>query len=537
MPSEAVVAQVDDLEDGDMRQVSVGETDVLLARIAGSYYATYAYCTHYGGPLADGALSEGRVVCPWHHACFELSTGRQLEPPGRDGLPHFDVRVEGTDVIVHVPDDFEEHVVPSMARRAGRADRPLVVLGSGAAGAHAVEAARAAGFDGRLLLIAAEEFPPVDRPNLSKDYLQGEAPMEWMPLRPAAFYAEHDIEVVRGRTVTAVDASARTLTFADGEVLRYDTLIVATGGTPRALGVAGEDLEGIYTLRHLPDSDRIREAAENAERAVIVGASFIGMEGAASLRALDDAPDVTVVAPEAVPFEKTFGARVGRMLQQRHEEHGVRFVLNQEVRAFEGDGAVERVVLQDGTSLPADLVVVGIGVRPATDFLHGIECAEDGGVIVDEHLRARLADDAAADGSLYAAGDIARFPDWRTGKPTRIEHWRLACQHGRIAGRNAAGRDESYRSIPYFWTAQHGMNLRYVGHAEDWDDIIFDGDPEGDAFIAYYIRGDQVLAALGLKRDRDMAALEALMQRDLLPSPDALRDGSTDLAERLKAAA
>jgi NADPH-dependent 2,4-dienoyl-CoA reductase/sulfur reductase-like enzyme len=401
-----------------------------------------------------------------------------------------------------------------------------VVLGGGAAGAYAVEALREAGFTGRVVLITQEHNLPYDRPNCSKDYLQGEVEEAWMPLRSEAFYAERAIEVMQGRRVVRADAEAKTLRFEDGEALSYDTLILCTGCTPRRLDVPGTDLDGVMILRSYADSNVLREAAQHSTRAVMVGASFIGMEVAYSLRKLG--LDVTVVESEPVPFARTLGQQVGKRLQAEHETHGVRFYLDSTVRALEGEQAVERVVLKDGTVLDAELVVIGIGVEPATDFLHGLERATDGSVVVDASLYAGA--------EVYAAGDIAQFPDWRSGEPVRIEHWRLACQHGRLAGYNAAGRSLTYRSVPYFWTVQFDINLHYVGHATKWDDIIYDGDPQGEQFMAYYIRADTVRAVVGINRSRDLAAIHELMRRELLPVPEVLRQGSFDPVALLREA-
>jgi NADPH-dependent 2,4-dienoyl-CoA reductase/sulfur reductase-like enzyme/nitrite reductase/ring-hydroxylating ferredoxin subunit len=551
MPTDVVVAQKSDLEKGEMKQVSAGGTEVLLARTGERFFATHAFCSHYGAPLADGALSGDRVVCPWHHACFHLGDGHQIEPPGQDGLPAFDVRTEGDDVIVTLPDEVPDEVPPQMAARrspAGGGERVAVVLGGGAAGAYAAEGLREGGFDGRVVMITADPFRPYDRINLSKSYLAGDiAQADEIVLRPAAFYASHDIEVLQGRTVERVEAQAQRLTFAGGETLDYDTLVLAPGGAPRRLDVDGADLEGVHTLRAVNDSDAIHEAARNARHAVVVGASFIGMECASSLRQLSEEVgtdlSVTVVAPDAVPFAPVLGETVGRMLRELHEENDVAFRLEEEVRALHGTGgAVREVELESGASLPADLVVVGIGVQPATAFVEGVEKADDRGLVVDAQLRAKLAGDATgsteAAGTVYAAGDVAQFPYWLNGdRPTRIEHWRLACQQGRLAGKNAAGAGggDPYRSVPFFWTAQHGANVRYVGHVEDFDEVVIDGDVSEREFIAYYVKDGRVQAAGGSGRDKALAAFEELLRRRALPAPDAIADA--DLVDLLRAAA
>ena len=507
------VARVDELADGQMKQVQAGETELLLVRLDGQFYALGARCTHYGAPLATGALHGERIICPWHHACFHARTGEHLEPPGMDHLPRFPVRVEDDQVLVELPDTVEGRRAPTLARRDPQEARTCVVVGSGCAGAYAVEAARAQGFRGRVLWVAGGEFPPIDRPNLSKEYLAGEAPEEWMPLRDPSFYEAADIEVVQGRPAAALDAAAKTITLADGEVLRYDVAVVAPGARPRRLEVPGAELAGIFTLRTIEDSRAIRAAAREARRAVVVGASFIGMEVAQSLRHLG--LEVTVVAPESVPFERTLGVEVGRVLQTLHEENGVAFRLGHTVQAFEGTDRVQQVVLNGGSRLAAELVVVGVGVQPATDFVQGVQKAPDGSIIVDAFLQ-------AAEG-LFVAGDAARFPDWRTGAPIRIEHWRLAAQHGRLAGANAAGARRAYRGVPFFWTRQFGVSLQYLGYVDAWDEVVLDGDPSARKFLAFYLRNDQVWAVAGMGRGYEMAHLHGLLLEEGLPVLESVR--------------
>ena len=541
MPTDVIVAQEGDLEDGEMKQVSADGTDVLLARTSGGrYLATHAYCSHYGAPLADGALSGDRVICPWHHACFRLKDGRHLEPPGQDGLPAFDVRTEGGDVIVTLPDEVPEEVPPEMAARSspsGGHEPVAVVLGGGAAGAYAAEGLREEGFDGRVVMITADHFRPYDRINLSKSYLAGDLTQaDEIVLRPSSFYQEYDIDVLQGRRVERVEGQEQRLTFADGETMAYDTLVLAPGGTPRHLDVEGTDLGGVHTLRNPEDSDAIQAEAKAAAHAVVVGASFIGMECASSLRQLNEDLAITVVAPEEVPFAPVLGEEVGGVLRALHEEHGVAFRLGTHVAALRGNGGeVHEVELDGGGALPADLVVVGIGVEPTTGFVEDIEQADDGGLVVDAQLRARLTGSAEADDTLFAAGDVAQFPYWLDGdRPTRIEHWRLACQHGRLAGRNAAGAGDAYRSVPYFWTTQHGLHLRYVGQVEAFEEVVIEGDLGARDFVAYYLKNGRVWAACGSGRDKELAAFEELMRREALPAPDAIAE--TDLVELLRAA-
>jgi NADPH-dependent 2,4-dienoyl-CoA reductase/sulfur reductase-like enzyme/nitrite reductase/ring-hydroxylating ferredoxin subunit len=525
--TEAVVATINDLQDGEMKQVSVGETKVLLVRVAGEFHAVGASCSHYGAPLARGVLQGDRVVCPWHNACFSATTGNLQEPPGLDSLARYDVRVEGEEVIVSLPQEQPTGLrTPSMARYAPDADgRTFAILGAGVAGIHAAETLRQVGYQGRIVLVDREVKLPYDRTQLSKGYLAGKASENALQLRSCEFYDEHDIELAFGKTVTSVDASEKTLIYDDGSTLNYDALLLGMGGKARRLPVPGAELENVFTLRDFEDSEAIVRAAREESKAVVIGGSFIGMETAASLAQQD--VSVTIAAPESHPLEQILGEELGEMFQQVHEEHGVDFKLGTKAERFEGNGKVEAVVLDNGERLEADLVVLGVGIKPATDILKGVSRNEkDNSVVVDEYLQ-------AADG-LYAAGDIACYPDWRTGEAIRIEHWRVAAQHGRIAAHNMVGKAVKFRGIPFFWTTQFNIRLRYVGHAQQWDEIIFDGEPQEGKFLAFYVKDQQVLAVAGALRDRDIAAISELMRLEEMPTPDALRRGEIDWVGLLK---
>lgn len=523
---EAIVANVNDLQDGEMKQVSVGETDVLLARIAGKFYAVGAHCTHYKAPLAEGVISGDRVICPWHNACFSLITGDQHEPPGLDSLPCYEVREDGDRLIVSVEEHSQEKRILSMAEYNPDADgRTFVVLGAGTAGSAAVEVLRQAGFQGRLVMVTSEDKLPYDRTRLSKEYFIGKVSTQEMPLRSQQFYNDCNIEILFNKQAVLVDAAAKTITFADGDSLNYDALLLATGGKPRRLDVAGADLDNVFTLRSFDDTDKILAAAKQASHAVVIGSSFIAMETASGLT--QQGLQVTVVSPSSLPFKNILGEEIGQLFQQVHQEQGVSFRLETKATKLEGNGKVEAVILENGERLAADLVVIGIGVQPATEYLQGVQLhKKDKSVLVDEHLR--------ASDSLYAAGDIARFPDWRTGEATRIEHWRIAAQHGRIAAYNMAGQSVKFAGVPVFWTMQFEFPLRYVGHAEQWDEIIFDGDLQEREFIAFYVKDDQVLAAAASQRDTEMAAISELMRLHKMPTPEELHGGAIDLVERLK---
>lgn len=518
---EVAVAHVSELGDGEMKEVTAGETRVLLARVGGEFHAVSATCPHYGAPLAEGALCGTRVVCPWHHAAFDVVSGDLEEPPALDGLVRYDVRVEGGRICVRLPAKSQDKRTPAMSARDTAADpRLFVILGAGAAGYAAAQTLREEGFRGRVLMITREDRAPYDRPNLSKDYLHGHAEPEWMPLRPEEFYAEHGIELLRNREVTRVEAPAKILTFAGGERLMYDAMLVATGGTPVRLNIPGSHLKNICLLRSFADADSIIATAARSRRAVVVGASFIGMEAAASLRARG--LEVTVVAPSREPFESTLGPEVGALFRRLHESNGVDFKLGSIVYRFEGVHNVEAVVLDSGECVETDMVLIGAGVRPVTGFLEGVTLDEHGAVVVDSRLR-------AADG-LYAAGDIASYPDARTGERARVEHWRTAQQQGRAAARNMAGRDTPFDGVPFFWTRQFDAGLLYVGHAPAWDEIVYRGRLDAHNFLAFYVKGGRVVAAAGMNREREMAAAEELLRRGRMPAPNQLSGDVTNLS-------
>ena len=505
MDREYTVGHTQDLKDGQMKQVEAGGQQVLLIRLEGSYRAFGATCPHQGAPLAEGVLHEGHIRCPWHQSLFDAQSGEMIAPPSLDSLPRFDARVAGQELRVRLPSPASEAREPAMVGPDPKTDeRVFIILGAGAAGVVAGQSLRQLGFRGRVVMMTREEDPTYDRTTLSKSHL-AKAEADFPALRGDEFFAIHGIELLKGRHVTEVDVRSRTVSCSDHTWMQYDQLLLATGAVPRSLEVAGEKLSNVFLLRSYRDAQAIRAAvAAGAKRAVVVGASFIGMEVAAALtgRGLT----VTVVAPESAPFKTSLGERIGRMYQQVHEQKGTTFLLGAKLDRLEGDTAVREAVLVGGERLPTDLVVAGVGVRLATDYLRDLEVNPDGSVTVDEHLRAV--------GNVFAAGDIARFPDWRGGEPIRIEHWRLAQEHGRIAAMNMVGRETAYLGVPFFWTNQHKVSVQYVGYARTWDEVLYDGDVEERQFIAYYLSDGRVLAAAGCQQEQRMGAIaEALASR------------------------
>jgi len=488
------VAMLADIPDAGMRAVTVDGTDILLLRHGDMIVAIGATCPHAGGPLAEGVRHGDRIICPWHKASFCIPTGALADPPAVDPLPRYAVRVVGERVLLTLPSQPQRW--PQMASDA----RCFVIVGAGAAGALAAQTLRQEGFGGRIVMMDDKNKVPYDRTVLSKSFLSGSGGGEKSPLQSESFYLQHQIER-RAATVTELDARDRRIACADGSSLRYDTALLATGGVPRRPSLPGGDLGNVFVLRSRADADALLAQAERSEHAAVLGAGFIGLEVAASLR--ERGLQVTVVGRENAPLEKRLGATVGNAFAALHRRQKVAFRLGCTVAALEGGPDVRGVRLGNGDFIAADLVVMGFGVTPATGFIRGVTLNDDGGVPVDAHLR-------AADG-LYAAGDIASFPLRGDGAAIRVEHWRVAEQQGRIAAMNMLGRSVRYDAVPVFWTIQYMRTLDYIGHATSWDEIVVHGDLEEGKFLAYYVKDGVVAAAAGMDRDKDTAALIALM--------------------------
>jgi len=479
-------------EDG-MLVGRVGEDEVLLVRRAGRVFAVSAHCTHYHGPLADGLVVAGTLRCPWHHACFDLDTGEALAAPALAPLVCYDVVERGGRIVV------TGKKAPPRPPKAGGAGGHVVIVGGGAAGFAAAEMLRRRGFSGRVTMISNDGAAPVDRPNLSKDYLAGTAPEDWVPLRDAGWYAENEITVKLNTAAVALDAHGKRLRLGDGSELAFDKLLLATGAEPVRLAIPGADREHVHVLRSLADCRAIIADAQKAKRAVVVGASFIGLEVAASLRTRG--LDVHVVAPEQRPLERVFGPQLGDFIRALHESHGVRFRLGNTLAAI----AADHVTLKNGETLAAELVVIGVGVRPRVGLAEKAGLAVDGGVLVNEWLETSTRD-------VYAAGDIARWPDPISGERIRVEHWVVAERQGQIAARNMMGERSAFRAVPFFWSQHYDVPINYVGHAPSWDDIAVDGSIEGRDCLLRYKKAGRVLAVASIYRDRDCLRAAAEME-------------------------
>jgi apoptosis-inducing factor 3 len=487
---------VQQVADGGMLVGHVGDDAVLLARRGDEWFAIGAMCSHYSGPLAEGIMVGDTVRCPWHHACFSLRTGEMLRTPALTDVPCYTVAVRDGRVTVGA----RREQAPRAVRWASLPEK-VVIVGAGAAGNAAAETLRREGYTGKITLVDPDTDAPYDRPNLSKDYLAGNASEEWIPLHPPEFYREREIELLHGPRVAAVEPKARRVRLDNGTDLPYDALLLATGASPVRLDAALErGTPGVHYLRSLADSRRITTSAREGARAVVLGASFIGLEVAASLRARK--MDVHVVAPDARPLERVMGPEVGDWIRGVHEAQGVTFHLGRKAQWVDAG----LVVLDDGTRLPADLLVAGIGVRPNLELAEAAGLALDRGLVVDERL------EASAPG-IFAAGDIARWPDPHTGDRIRVEHWVLAERQGQTAACNMLGHAERFDTVPFFWSAHYEESIRYVGHAERWDNIDINGDLGARDCTVRFVRGGRVLAAATVGRDRENLKIELAMEQ------------------------
>jgi NADPH-dependent 2,4-dienoyl-CoA reductase/sulfur reductase-like enzyme/nitrite reductase/ring-hydroxylating ferredoxin subunit len=485
-----------ELPDGAMVPGVVDGDDAVLLRADGALYAVGGLCTHYHAKLCDGLLTGTVLRCPMHHSRFDVRTGEALCAPALDALPCWRVEQVGEQAVVR-----ERIVVPppTRSRPAAASPQRIMIVGAGAAGLAAAEMLRRQGFAGALTMVGAETDPPVDRPNLSKDFLAGSAPADWMPLRPEAWYAEQHIGLLLGKSVRSIDAAARRVVLADGDVQPFDALLLATGAEPVELAVPGAAPGQVRTLRSFDDSRAIAAAAASSRRALVIGSSFIGLEVAASLVARGI--EVHVVAPESVPMQRVLGDELGRFVRGLHETHGVVFHLGTTVSQLQG----ARVKLADGSELQADLIVAGVGVRPRIALAEQAGLSIDRGVSVDELLQ------TSAPG-IYAAGDIARWPDPHTGQRIRVEHWVLAQRQGQTAALNMLGQRQRFDAAPFFWSQHYEVAIHYVGHAERWDRIEIDGDPETRDCRVRYSAAGKLLATVTIGRDRESLSAERAME-------------------------
>jgi NADPH-dependent 2,4-dienoyl-CoA reductase/sulfur reductase-like enzyme/nitrite reductase/ring-hydroxylating ferredoxin subunit len=475
---------VDRLADGSIVQGKIAGDDAILLRRGNDFFALGAACTHYGGPLAKGLVVGDELRCPLHHACFSLRTGEALRTPAFDPIPCWRVERLGDTV-------FVREKLPAPARKQVDARQPpaaVVIVGGGGAGFAAADMLRREGYDGSVTILSADDFAPCDRPNLSKDYLAGTASEDWIPLRSSDYYRDQRIDLILNSRVTLLDVPRKQVQVENGKTYRFDRLLLATGADPVKLPIEGAHDSQVHYLRTYADSRAIVSKAASAKQVVIVGASFIALEVAASLRERGIA--VRVVGRDRLPLERVLGPELGQFIRDLHEAHGVVFHLEDTVTRVDGGKAL----LASGATLDADLIVLGVGVRPELALAEQAGLKVDRGVVVDEYL------ETSAPG-IFAAGDIARWPDPRSGGLVRIEHWVVALRQGQVAARNILGRRERFAAVPFFWTVQHGVSIRYVGHAEQWDEVEISGSLEARNCTVTYRSAGRALAVATIARD------------------------------------
>jgi len=484
-----------DLTNGAVVPGVVDGEEAILARVDDELFAIGGLCTHYHARLCDGLLTGTVLRCPMHHAQYDVRTGEALWAPALDALSRWRVERVGDQAVVR------ERIVatPRRSRPVDASPQRIVIVGGGAAGLAAAEMLRRHGFAGSLTMISAEADPPIDRPNLSKDFLAGNAPADWMPLRPEGWYAEQHIELLLNSVVRSIDAKARKVFLIDGGVHPFDSLLLATGAEPVELAVPGATPGQVHVLRSFDDSRAIAAMAASAKRALVIGSSFIGLEVAASLVARGI--EVHVVAPETVPMQRVLGPEFGRFVRELHEAHGVVFHMGTTVKQVDG----RLVTLVDDTTLQVDLIVTGVGVRPRLALAEQAGLAIDRGVSVDEFLQSSVP-------GIFAAGDIARWPDVHTGQRIRVEHWALAQRQGQVAALNMLGRRQRFDAVPFFWSQHYDVAIQYVGHAEQWDRIDIDGAPDARDCSARYSLAGKILATVTIGRDLESLRAERALE-------------------------
>ncbi|HKN30551.1 MAG TPA: FAD-dependent oxidoreductase [Roseiarcus sp.] len=489
-----------ELPDGGKLVGHVGNEQVLLARQGSDAFAVGAHCTHYHGPLVDGLIVDGAVRCPWHHACFDLRTGEALRAPAFSPVDTW--TVEQRDGKLYVGEKRARQSAKPRAASGG--PNRIVIVGGGAAGFAAAEMLRRQKYEGEIVMLSSDDAPPVDRPNLSKDYLAGSAPEEWVPLCPLSFYSDNAIDLRLRTAATGVNVTAREIALANGERIPFDRLLLATGAEPVLPSIPGAKPSDVLVLRSLDDSRAIIERAKTARRAAVLGASFIGLEVAASLRARNI--EVHVVAPEQRPMERILGPEFGEFVRALHEERGVVFHLQTTASAIDG----RQVHLSDGSVIEADLIVAGLGVRPRVGVAESAGLRVDGGVVVDAYL------ETTAPG-IFAAGDVARWPDPHSGESIRVEHWVVAERQGQAAALNMLGGRERFSAVPFFWSQHYDIPINYVGHAERWDEIAVEGSIAGKDCLARFKREGRTLAVAAIFRDLQSLEAEVRMERESAP--------------------
>ncbi|WOO85261.1 Apoptosis-inducing factor 1 [Vanrija pseudolonga] len=519
-----------DLAEGEHKAVEFDGTKILLSRVKGEVHATSAHCTHYGAPLEKGVLdSSGRLVCPWHNACFNVTTGDIEDSPGLDSLWKYAVEIKDGKIFVSAS---EKEVKAKVGRVIPRARKPIaatqklkvVIVGGGAGAIHTIESLRERDYAGDITVISAEPYAPIDRTKLSKGLVDDATKVEWRT--PEVLTNDFGVELQLGTSVTAIDTQAQTVTTDKGASVKYDHLVLAPGSIPRKIPIPGIDLDGVVTIRHTSDVKAVNDALGPDADVVIIGTSFIGIEAAQAL-AKKEHKSLVVVGVDEVPFENILGRDVGLSLVKNLEGQGITLHRGAKIEALTAspDGKkVAGIQIKDIGTLPASVVIVGTGVRPATDFLKASSIAleRDGGVTVDEYLR------VAGHKNVYAIGDIAHYPQFPDGFSRRVEHWNVAGNHGREVGRTIANPDQpaAYRRAPHFWSTI-GKGLRFVSTGAPSDETYFDGSAEDLKFVLYQAKGGKITTVASMGRDPIVAKASELFIEGKLPTLDEIRNGKS----------
>jgi NAD(P)H-nitrite reductase large subunit/nitrite reductase/ring-hydroxylating ferredoxin subunit len=493
------IAKTTELPLNSMKPVMADDKELLLVRtIDGDYYVVDSDCPHEGAPLYTGVLIDETIICPWHHACFNCKNGKVTEPPALSDLNSYNVTVKENNIYVDLKNkDIEQEDVDSEIHKK----ESYLIIGGGAAGSNAAITLRQEGFDGKILIMSDDEYPPYDRTELTKNFLKGNLKIEDIYLKSEEFYMEHNIDLMKNITVSSLDTLTKTITLSNGQNIVYDKLLIASGSKPIIPYIPGNELKNIFTIRNISEVNELIENAKESKNCLIIGSSFIAMEAASSL--IDYDVDITIVSKDKLPFERILGNDLGKYLLDEFKQKGIKFHLDTEPIEFIGKDSVNQVNLSDDETINTDFVLIGIGVKPSTDFING-KALDDGSLEVDEYLKFT--------NDVYAAGDLANYPSSFSDNRVRVEHWRTAQQQGKIAAKNMLNINEKFKSVPFFQTAQLGQNIQYVGTGEEWDEIFIDGEIKENNFIVYYLKNDKMNAVVGAGKDEEMIMIEELFK-------------------------
>jgi len=512
---------VDELRDGEMREVAVGDGKVLLVKEAGAFHAIGAKCTHFGAPLSKGAFCNGRVRCPWHGACFNIKTGDIEDFPGLDSIPTFKTSINENKVVIHVhPDAMKSHKrVRSMTRRNKASTESIVIIGGGPAALKCAETLRAEGFDGQVQMVTKDKYLPYDRSRLSKSM---KATPKELEMRSEQFYKDCDIDVRLSSEVVGVDTEKRNVKLKSGTFLTYTKLLIATGGTARRMEVEGGNLEGIFTLRAVDDANTIIAAAAD-KHVVVVGGSFIAIESACFLA--DKVKSIVVVLNGELPLY-TMGKEIGNFVKKLFDErNNISFRYKTSIKSFAGEnGKLSSIVLSDGSTVQADVCILGIGVTPNTEFLKetAVQVDSNGYIEVNQFLETRVA-------NVFAAGDITSviLPPCKPNDKINIQHWQMAHKQGHVAALNMLGKSEPLKSVPFFWTVIFGKSIRIAGTTKgDVNNVVVHKEENDSKILVFYIRNDIVTAVASINFDPVVAHFAEILFSGKTVAKQDISDGN-----------